>query len=123
MVNGDNLNKKHSVTGKQPKIPVSAMVEDIIGCKWSLQLLILISQGCYRPSALLRACSGLSAKVMNERLRKMMNFGIIQREVFGEKPPIQVEYKLTPFGRKFAKIIKEISKLQDELEKSNPVAK
>jgi len=36
---------------------------------------------------------------MNERLRKMTRFAIVQRTVFGEAPPVQVEYTLRPFGR------------------------
>ena len=45
-------------------IPVASMVESIVGCKWSV--------------GLLRASTGLSAKVMNERLRKMLRFGIVE---------------------------------------------
>lgn len=92
------------------------MVEEIIGCKWSMRLLILIGNGQSRPSTLLRACPGLSAKVMNERLKKMLAFGIIQRYVYGEKPPVQVEYKLSSFGKRFIKIISAIQKLQKEID-------
>lgn len=35
-------------------IPVAAMVESIIGCKWSVLLLGLLADGCTRPSALLQ---------------------------------------------------------------------
>lgn len=59
-------------------IPVAAMVESIVGCKWSLRLLDL------------RACPSLSAKVMNERLRKMVRFGSVEHTVFGETPPLEV---------------------------------
>ena len=71
-------------------IPVASMVESVIGCKWSVRLLQLCAEGYSRPSAFLRACPGLSAKVMNERLHKMTRFGIVQRTVVGEKPPVQV---------------------------------
>lgn len=98
-------------------IPVAAMVESIIGCKWSVLLLGLLADGCTRPSALLRACPGLSAKVMNERLRKMMRFGIARRAVFGEKPPVEVEYALTPFGRRFMAILREVRRLQDAVDR------
>ncbi len=97
-------------------IPVTTMVESIIGCKWSVQLLQLCAEGCSRPSAFLRACPGLSAKVMNERLRKMIRFGVLQRTVFGEKPPIQVEYHLTPFGSRFMRIIEEVRQLQEAVD-------
>jgi DNA-binding HxlR family transcriptional regulator len=98
-------------------VPVSGMVENVIGCKWSLRILQLCADGHRRPSALLRACPGLSAKVMNERLRKMMRFGILQRTVCGEKPPVEVEYHLTPFGGRFMSVIDEVRRLQDALDK------
>jgi len=96
--------------------PVAAMVEGIVGCKWSVRLLGLIADGCHRPSALLRRCPDLSAKVMNERLRKMIRFGILQRAVFGEKPPIEVEYRLTRFGLRFMRILEEVRRLQEAVD-------
>jgi DNA-binding HxlR family transcriptional regulator len=92
------------------------MVESIIGCKWSVHLLKLIGNGPSRPSALLRACPGLSTKVMNECLRKMMRFGIVERTVYGEKPPIEVEYGLTPFGNHFMHILDEVQRLQEAVD-------
>ncbi len=97
-------------------ISVGSMVESIIGCKWSVRLLRLIADGCNRPSALLRASPGLSTKVMNERLRKMARFGIVQRAVFGEKPPVQVEYELMAFGRRFMGILDEVRRLQEAVD-------
>lgn len=98
-------------------IPVAVMVESIIGCKWSVRLLQVLAEGRTRPSAMLRACPGLSQKVMNERLRKMMRFGIACRTVLGEKPPIEVEYSLTPFGCRFVAILEEVSRLQDAVDR------
>lgn len=92
------------------------MVESIVGCKWSVRLLRLCADGYSRPSALLRACPGLSAKVMNERLRKVTRFGIMQRTVFGEKPPVQVEYVLTSFGRRFMGVLEEVRRLQEAVD-------
>jgi DNA-binding HxlR family transcriptional regulator len=92
------------------------MVESIVGCKWSVRLLQLCAEGQTRPSALLRACPGLSAKVMNERLRKMVRFGILRRSVRGEKAPVQVEYALTPLGRRFLRILDEVRALQEAVD-------
>ncbi len=97
--------------------PVAAMVESIVGCKWSMRLLRLIADGCHRPSALLRGCPGLSAKVLNERLRKLLRFNIVSRSVHGEKPPLEVEYKLTAFGRRFIVILDEIRRLQEAVDR------
>jgi DNA-binding HxlR family transcriptional regulator len=97
-------------------ISVASMVESIVGCKWSVRLLQLCADGHRRPSMFLRACPGLSAKVMNERLRKMIRFGILQRTVLGEKPPVEVEYHLTPFGLRFMRIIAEVRRLQEAVD-------
>ncbi len=50
---------------------------------------------------------------MNERLRKMLRLGILDRTVCGEKPPVEVHYRLTPFGRRFLRIIREVQRLQE----------
>lgn len=97
-------------------ISVASMVESIVGCKWSVHLLRLCADGHSRPSAFLRACPGLSAKVMNERWKKMLRFGIVRRTVFGEKPPVEVEYSLTPFGHHFLGILDEVRRLQEAVD-------
>ncbi len=116
MLRSDPSSRATPVTDDAKAIPVASMVESIVGCKWSVGLLRHLADGCSRPSALLRASPGLSAKVMNERLRKMLRFGIAQRTVRGEKPPVEVEYVLTPFGRRFIGIIEEVRLLQEAVD-------
>ena len=103
-------------------ISVAEMVENIVGCKWSVQLLRVLADGHHRPSAIQRACPGLSAKVMNERLRKMLRYGIIRRTVQSEKPPLEVDYVLTPFGERFIGIIDEVRRLQDDVDRGTSLA-
>jgi len=55
---------------------------------------------------------------MNERLRKMTRFGIVERTVFGEKPPVEVEYRLTPFGFRFIGILDEVRRLQEAVDQA-----
>lgn len=93
------------------------MVESIVGCKWSVRLLQLCADGPVRPGAALRACPGLSAKVMNERWRKMLRFGLVDRVVAGKKPPLEVEYRLTALGRRFLRILDEVRRVQEELDR------
>lgn len=102
--------KKNSV-----RIPaVSRMVEDIVGCKWSLIVLDLVRRGVRRPGAMEHAIDGLTAKVLNERLRKLQRYGILSKRSYPEVPP-RVEYSLTPFGRKFSVILDQIARLDGEL--------
>lgn len=88
------------------------MVEDVVGCKWSLTVLGLVTQGVNRPGAMQRRVKGLTAKVLNERLRKLLRFGIIERQVFAEVPP-RVEFTLTPYGGRFGRVLDEIAALDE----------
>lgn len=93
---------------------VAGMVESIVGCKWSLHVLACIRRGVNRPGAIERSTPGLSAKVLAERLDKLVRFGIAVKRSFPEVPP-RVEYTLTPFGERFAAIIDEVERLQRDI--------
>lgn len=99
---------------KTSGISVHAMVESIVGCKWSLHVLGQIRAGVNRPGALERTASGLTQKVLAERLNKFLRFGILEKQSFPEVPP-RVEYAFTPFGRRFLTLLDEVEKLQREL--------
>ncbi len=64
---------------------------------------------------MVRGVEGLSTKVLNSCLRKNIEFGIIDRIAYPEIPP-RVEYVVTPFGKKFIRILDELEKLQEEIE-------
>jgi DNA-binding HxlR family transcriptional regulator len=93
---------------------VAAMVESIVGCKWSLRVLAAIRDGSKRPGELERACAGISTKVLNQRLRKMQGFGMLSRRSFNEVPP-RVEYELTEFGEAFVRLLDEIQRLDERV--------
>ena len=91
------------------------MVETIYGCKWSLTVYKLLSEGINRPGEMVRSVEGLSTKVLNECLRRNIKFGILERISYNEVP-LRVEYILTPFGNKFIRILDELEKLQEEID-------
>jgi DNA-binding HxlR family transcriptional regulator len=100
--------------GQAPTRNVARMVEQVLGCKWTLRVLGAIRRGVQRPGALERDISGISTKVLNERLRKLSRFGVIERRAFAEVPP-RVEYRLTAYGRRFTKVLDAVETLQREL--------
>lgn len=104
--------KKKTAQADTPA-PVSRMVEEVVGCKWSMTVLALITSGVSRPGAMQRRVRGLTAKVLNERLKKLLRFGIIERQMYAEVPP-RVEYRLTPFGKRFNAVIAQIAELEQE---------
>ncbi len=91
------------------------MVETIFGCKWSLTVYQLLAHGINRPGEMVRSVEGLTTKVLNECLRRNVKFGILERISYAETPP-RVEYRVTPFGERFLRIVDELESLQDELE-------
>jgi DNA-binding HxlR family transcriptional regulator len=106
--------KEKKLNGTAPqRVKISRMVEDVVGCKWTLTIMQLIRQGIRRPGVLERSVAGLTTKVMNERLRKLVDYGILERYAYAEIPP-RVEYELTPFGQKFASILDAIEELETE---------
>ncbi|HMN70225.1 MAG TPA: winged helix-turn-helix transcriptional regulator [Bdellovibrionales bacterium] len=96
------------------KISAKSMIEDIVGCKWSLSVLEMVKDGINRPGQMARAKKGLTAKVLNERLRKLVRYKIIEKVEHGEGPP-RVEYFFTEFGKKFHRVIDEINRLDQDL--------
>ncbi len=90
------------------------MVETIYGCKWSLTVYQLLANGINRPGEMVRSVEGLSTKVLNECLKRNVEFGILDKQMFNELPP-RVEYQVTPFGKKFLLILDQLENLQNEI--------
>lgn len=91
------------------------MVETIYGCKWSLTVYQLLANGINRPGEMVRSVEGLSTKVLNECLKRNIEFGILDKQMFNELPP-RVEYQVTPFGEKFLLILDQLENLQNEID-------
>ncbi|MDJ0778195.1 MAG: helix-turn-helix domain-containing protein [Gammaproteobacteria bacterium] len=91
------------------------MVETIFGCKWSLTVYQLLASGINRPGEMVRSVEGLTTKVLNECLRRNVKFGILERTSYAETPP-RVEYRVTPFGERFIRVIDELENLQAEID-------
>lgn len=91
------------------------IVESIVGCKWSLAVLSAIRAGVVRPGRLERRCAGISTKVLNQRLKKMLAFGLLERREFPGLP-LRVEYHLTDLGQRMGALLDEVAALQREMD-------
>ncbi len=94
------------------------MVEAIYGCKWSLTVYQLLSTGIVRPGEMVRSVEGLTTKVLNDCLRRNIEFGILERISYPELPP-RVEYRVTPFGDKFMRVLDGLEVLQEEIDQAS----
>lgn len=84
-----------------------------MGCKWTLHILMQIRSGVNRPRALVKTKKGLTTKVLNERLAKLVQFGILDKFSYPEVPP-RVEYRLTSFGQEFVEILDRLEALHQK---------
>ncbi|MCO5062351.1 MAG: winged helix-turn-helix transcriptional regulator [Kiritimatiellae bacterium] len=85
-------------------------LEQVVGCKWSVSVLMAVRAGSHRPGALEKAISGISTKVLSERLRKLTAYGLLNKETFAELPP-RTEYALTSKGEKLVALISQLHDL------------
>jgi len=90
------------------------VLEDVVGCKWTMSVVDNLKKGAHRPGALKQAIPGISAKVLNERLQKLLRFELIRRKVYPVVPP-KVEYSFTTKGRKFLKVLDAITLFKADL--------
>jgi DNA-binding HxlR family transcriptional regulator len=79
----------------------------LIGGKWSMLLLCILSKGPVRTGELTRRAGGISQKMLTQTLRELERHGIVYREDFGEVPP-RVEYSLTPLGNSLSALVRQI---------------
>ena len=103
-----------TVTAAEEIPDVAEVFENCIGCKWTIHVLTQIRGGVRRPGELVRTAQGLSTKVLNERLGKLVRFGVLAKTSYPQIPP-RVEYDLTAFGNRIARILDEIHKLKREM--------
>ncbi|MBE0388472.1 hypothetical protein PLUTE_a1449 [Pseudoalteromonas luteoviolacea DSM 6061] len=61
---------------------------------------------------------GLTTKVLNQCLKRNVEFGILEKEVFNELPP-RVEYRVTELGEQFLAILDQLDSLQKHIDSQN----
>ncbi|MCE2877742.1 MAG: helix-turn-helix transcriptional regulator [Bacteroidetes bacterium] len=74
-------------------------VLDIIGGKWSMPIIYMLSKGTMRFKELERSIEGINTRMLVKELKNMELNGILTRQVFATVPPT-VEYTLTNKGEK-----------------------
>ncbi len=77
---------------------------DVIGGKWTVQILRDLFEGTRRFGQLQQSLGGVSPKMLIARLRELEERGLVTRTLYPEIPP-RVEYSLTDDGRTLRPII------------------
>lgn len=88
---------------------------DYIGGKWKTVVLWYLKFETLRFSELKRKMPDITEKMLSIQLKALEEDGLVNRDVYGEKPPIRVEYSLTEFGKTLIPMLDEIAKWGREL--------
>ncbi len=81
---------------------------DIVGDRWTLLILRDLFIGQTRFNEFLDSSPGIPPKVLSDRLKKLLEHGIIERHVYSEHP-LRAEYTLTETGRSLIPVLHAIS--------------
>ena len=90
---------------------VNEVFEKCLGCRYMVALLREIQRGVNRPGQLERAIDGMTARVLSERLKRLLEHRVVEKTAYAEIPP-RVEYRLTPFGERLLEIVDEVEALR-----------
>lgn len=79
-----------------------------IGGKWKAVILIhLIEKKRYNE--LRKECPVITERTLSLQLKEMEEDGLVKRTVHTSKPPLKVDYELTPFGKTLIPLLKSIA--------------
>ena len=96
-----------------PRPIFTEIIEECIGCKWSLHILGQVRAGVNRPGQLERSADGLTTNVLYQRLAKLVRYDILEKLTYEESPP-RVEYRLTAFGSGLLDVLMQVERLHQK---------
>ena len=85
-------------------------LQDILGPKWTLHILRLLSEESYGFNAIQNELSGLTAPMLSQRLKELRCHGLVERTVRETSPPTTT-YSLTDQGTQIAMHLRELESL------------
>ena len=80
-----------------------------IGGKWKCVILWYLRKGTLRFSETKRLIPDITEKMLSIQLKALQADGLITRKVYGDKPPIVVQYSLTKLGKSLIPIIEAMT--------------
>jgi DNA-binding HxlR family transcriptional regulator len=86
-----------------PKCPTQQVL-DRIASKWTMLVILALSERSFRYAELQRRVAGVTKKMLTQTLRALERDGLVRRSVH-ETVPVQTEYELTALGRSLARAV------------------
>jgi DNA-binding HxlR family transcriptional regulator len=85
-----------------------SLAMDLIGGKWKTVILYHLKDSTKRYSELRKEMPTVTEMTLSLQLKQLEKTGLISRSVYGDKPPIKVEYSLTHFGKTLIPVLNAI---------------
>lgn len=89
-----------------PRCPTQQVL-DRVASKWTMLVILALSEEARRYAELQRRVKGVTKKVLTQTLRTLEREGLVERRVF-DTVPVQTEYSLTELGRSLAGAVSTI---------------
>jgi DNA-binding HxlR family transcriptional regulator len=86
---------------------------EVIADKWSVVVLYGLSRGPRRHGELVELIGGISKKMLTQTLRRLQQYGLVDRQAYAEVPP-RVEYTLTELGATLIEPIAMLTRWAEE---------
>lgn len=87
----------------------TSIAMELIGGKWKSVILIYLTDGKKRYNELHKLISTITERTLSLQLKQLEKDGLITRKVYTKKPPLKVEYALTPFGETLTPVLNSIA--------------
>lgn len=84
------------------------LTASLVGYRWTTLIVRDLLGGKKRYSELLRSVSGISPRMLADRLKQLEDNGLVLRTVYATVPPT-TDYELTPLGRKLKQVIRAMA--------------
>ncbi len=107
--------RKSKVTPPPPACPLKLCMS-FIGGAWTPNIIWYLGGGPRRFSELKQDLAGVSAKMLTQRLRHLVEIGVVGRRELPTSPPT-VEYSLTPVGCELKPAIEAIVRVGEKLKR------
>jgi len=105
--------RKNKVTPPPDNCPLGECLS-IIGGAWTPNIIWFLSTQSRRFSELKHDLEGVSSKVLTQRLKMLVEEGVVVRQVIDTSPPT-VEYSLTELGKELKPAVEAIVEVGKKL--------
>lgn len=107
--------RKSKVTSPPPACPLKVCMT-FLGGAWTPNIIWYLSAGPRRFSELKHDLAGVSAKMLTQRLRHLVDMGVVERHEQSTSPPT-VEYSLSDVGQELKPAIEAIVRVGEKLKR------